>query len=57
MLGREVKILISEYKLAGEHSVIWNATNKIGTRMSAGIYLYSITAGSAHKTQKMVLLK
>jgi hypothetical protein len=57
MLGRVVKTLISGQKVAGDHSAVWDSTNEMGEKMSAGIYLYSITAGSDHKTQKMILLK
>jgi hypothetical protein len=57
LMGREVKTLVSENKEAGYHSITWDATNDRGNRLSGGIYLYSIHAGSYHKTQKMVLLK
>ena len=57
MMGREVKRLVSEHKDAGYHSITWDATNDRGNKLSGGIYLYSIQAGSYHKTQKMVLLK
>jgi fibronectin type 3 domain-containing protein len=57
MMGREVKTLVSEHKDAGYHSITWDATNDRGNRLSGGIYLYSIHAGSYYKTQKMVLLK
>ena len=57
MLGREVKTLIDQTQNAGYRSVIWNATNDYGERVSAGIYLYQIQAGEYMQTKKMVLLK
>ena len=52
ILGREVKILVNEEKLAGVYNVSFDASN-----LSSGIYLYSITSGSFHQTRKMVLAK
>lgn len=57
MMGRQVKALVQEFQPAGNHSVIWNATNDNGTRMSGGIYFYQIKAGSFLQTHKMILLK
>lgn len=57
MMGRQVKSLVQEFQPAGNHSVIWNATNDNGTRMSGGIYFYQIKAGSFLQTHKMILLK
>jgi len=57
MLGRQVKTLINQTQDAGYKSVIWDATNDYGKRVSAGIYLYQIQAGEYIQTKKMVLLK
>lgn len=57
MMGRQVKSLVQEFQPAGNHSVIWNATNDNGTKMSGGMYFYQIRAGSFQQTHKMILLK
>lgn len=57
MMGRQVKSLIQEFQPAGNHSVIWNATNDNGDLMSGGMYFYQIKAGSFLQTHKMILLK
>ncbi|MBI2429620.1 MAG: T9SS type A sorting domain-containing protein [Ignavibacteriales bacterium] len=55
--GREVITLISEVQTAGEHKITWNATNDYGVKVSSGVYLYRLTAGSFTQIKKMVLLK
>ena len=52
MLGREVKTLVNEEKPAGIYNVYFDAS-----KLSSGIYFYSITSGSFHQTRKMVLAK
>jgi len=41
----------------GEHSVVWDSSNKHGQPVSAGVYLFNIDAGVFNKTQKIILLK
>lgn len=57
LMGRAVKTLVNEFKDVGYHTVAWDARDDEGNRMSGGVYLYNIKAGTYHKTQKMVLLK
>ena len=57
MLGNEVKNLISTNQSPGLKSIQWNSTNNQGEPVSAGVYLYSIEAGSFRQTKKMILLK
>ena len=56
-MGKEVQSLIREDKVAGTHSIQWNATNNEGKQVSAGVYLYKIQAGDFSETKKMILLK
>ena len=51
-LGREVKILLNEYMIAGEHRVQFNGSN-----LSSGIYFYKIQTGEFSDVKKMLLLK
>jgi len=57
MKGRMVKTLINGLQTAGYKSVQWNATNRQGQQVSAGLYLYTIEAGEFRQTNKMILLK
>ena len=55
--GRLVKTLVSESKVADSYSVIWDGSNDNGVQVSAGMYLYKITAGNFVETKKMLLVK
>jgi len=57
LMGREITTLVSEIQEAGYKSIQWNATNKFGQPVSAGMYFYRITAGTFSQTNKMLLLK
>jgi len=50
--GQKVETLVNGAMSAGKHSVVWNAAGK-----SAGVYFYTVKAGSFSKTVKMTLLK
>ena len=57
IMGRIVRTLINSQQNAGFKSIQWNATNNVGTPLSAGLYLYKIQADNFVQTRKMVLLK
>ena len=58
ILDREVKTLVNdEPKEAGKHTVVWNARDNDGRRVSTGLYLYRIQAGDFIETRKLVVLK
>jgi len=57
MLGREVNTIVSDFRKAGIHRVQWNGDNYTGNTVSAGTYLYRITAGEFVETRKMIFLK
>ncbi len=52
LLGRGVATLVNEVKQPGVYSVTWNASN-----MASGVYFYTVKAGTAFQSRKMVLLK
>lgn len=52
LLGREVAILVNEYKPSGNYEVEFNAAV-----LSSGIYFYQLQAGSSIQTRKMVYLR
>ena len=65
MLGKEIITLVNSQQQPGYKSVRWDATDRMGRPLSAGVYLYRIivdnlSAGSEKqlvKTLKIVLLK
>lgn len=52
ILGEEIAILLNEYKNIGRFSVNFDAS-----KLSSGIYFYTLTSGNFISTKKMVLLK
>ena len=52
LLGREVAILVDEFKISGSYEVEFNAA-----ALSSGIYFYKIQAGEFISVRKMVLQK
>ena len=52
LLGRQVAELVNEDKPAGNYNVTFD-----GSKLSSGVYFYSITAGSVRQTKKMMLVK
>ena len=42
---------------AGFHSVIWDAKNDLGQKVSVDVYIYTIKSDNFRQTEKMVLLK
>ena len=50
--GRLVEMLVDEKRIAGFHTVKWNAG-----RNASGIYFYRLDAGHKSTTQKMILVK
>lgn len=52
MTGREVAVLVNEYRNSGSYIVNWNASG-----VSSGVYFYKIISGSFVETKKMILAK
>ena len=52
ILGKEVETLINEKKSPGTYEVTFD-----GSRLSSGIYFYTLSAGDFKETKKLVLLK
>ncbi len=52
MLGREVAVLVNGPEAQGSHEVSFD-----GRKLSSGVYLYRLTAGSSTAVRKMVLVK
>ena len=57
LMGKHIKSFVNIVQDAGYQSIVWNATDRSGQPVPAGMYIYSITAGDFRKTRKMMLLK
>lgn len=55
--GQLVRTLVSNNMAAGHHKVVWNATDDFGRRVSSGVYIYLLRAGSFTAQHKLVLMK
>ncbi len=51
-LGRELETLVNEREGAGNHSVVFNATD-----LPSGVYFYRLQAGTSARTKKLMILK
>lgn len=56
-LGMTVKTLVNGNQTAGSRSAIWDGTNDAGQKVSSGVYVYRLRAGTDVKTKKMILIK
>lgn len=54
LLGREIIILVNEYKTPGKYSVEFLTD---GLPISSGIYIYTLSIGEWNLSRKMILLK
>jgi hypothetical protein len=52
LLGREITVIADGYYERGSHSVEYDAS-----KLSSGVYFYTLTAGDFKDTKKMVLVK
>jgi hypothetical protein len=52
LLGRQIEVLIDEYREAGIHNVSFDASG-----LSSGVYFYRLRAGDRVETKRMHLLK
>ncbi|NWF88897.1 MAG: glycosyl hydrolase 53 family protein [Ignavibacteriaceae bacterium] len=56
-LGEEMNILVNEFQLKGEHTVIWNGKDYNNSDLSSGIYLIKLISDSRAETIKTILLR
>jgi len=57
MEGRLVRVLVSGYREAGSHSIIWDGRNEKGALVATGIYLCKLRVNGFEQTRKMLFAK
>ncbi len=57
ILGSKVRTLYNGARVAGSHQVVWDGMNDQGVRVTTGLYIYTIRAGSFFESKKMTLTK
>jgi hypothetical protein len=55
--GQRVRTLVSGAQGAGPHLVIWNGLDEAGAQVSAGVYLYRLSASGCEETRRLVVLR
>jgi len=55
-LGQKVRTLVDAHHAVGEYAATWNGRDADGMKVTAGMYIYTIEAGSFTGSGKMVLL-
>jgi len=56
-LGQRTAVLVDQYLEAGPHAVTWDATEKEGGPVSAGVYFYRLASAGKSAHGKMILLE
>lgn len=59
ILGQEVRVLVDEPQLPGEHKAYWDGRDHFGREVASGVYFYSVKASGIDfvKNRRMVLVK
>ena len=55
--GKKIKTLVNEYKLSGNHSVVWNGTGETQKPAKSGIYFCRLKINETIILKKMILMK
>ncbi len=55
--GKEVQKLVNEKQSAGKYDLEWHGLDRLGNKVSSGLYLYEIKADRFRKVNKMVLIR
>jgi len=55
--GELINRIQDGYMRAGSHEIDWDGTNQNGSRVSSGVYFYTLDNGISAQTKKMMILK
>ena len=56
VLGHRVRTLVDDFAVSGSGQVTWDACDDLGRGVPAGVYIYTLSAGSTRISKKMLLL-
>jgi hypothetical protein len=57
VLGKRVRMLVSERQPAGSYYVIWDGRDENGQTVASGVFIYQLRAGKFVQSRKMLLLR
>jgi Putative Ig domain/FlgD Ig-like domain/WD40-like Beta Propeller Repeat len=57
VLGQKIRTLQNAFQTAGEHSLVWDATDERDTPVSSGMYFYRLEADNLNMQKKMLIVK
>jgi hypothetical protein len=55
--GEKVRTLVSGFRRAGEHAVVWDGRDDTGRAVSSGVYFLSVSAGNCRRVGKLLLIR
>jgi photosystem II stability/assembly factor-like uncharacterized protein len=55
--GQLIRRLVERFETAGQKSVAWDGKDQNGTRVSSGVYVYSLRAGNDKASKKTLLMR
>jgi len=57
LMGREVRQLVAKEQSAGQHSAIWNGTDRSGAAVARGVYFVRLDASGSAQVKKAVVTR
>lgn len=57
LMGQKIRTILQTSQSAGVYQASWDGRDERGRLVGAGIYIYRISAGAFHKTQKMIVIR
>ena len=55
--GNFVKNIVNDYRMPGRYEVQWDGLDYLSRKVSAGVYIYTISSNSKALSKKMLLVK
>jgi hypothetical protein len=57
VFGQQIKTLQNSFEIAGEHALVWDASDDKNNPVSSGVYFYSLQTAEMSIQKKMVLVR
>ena len=57
VLGKELRILVNDYKEAGNYQVEWDGRDNEGRRVASGLYFYQMSTVNYQAVKKLIIQK